>query len=173
MAHAAALLGPQAPPAPPAPPPPLRAVQDPGGEGPARPAHPRLDLPTYALQQALALERELGIGHVLAQVLVRRGLGDPGRARLFLAADERHDPTAFSGIEAALATIQAQIAAGGRIVVHGDYDVDGVCATAIMVRALRSLGADVGWFLPSRIEDGYGLSIATVERLAGRGVALI
>ncbi len=41
---------------------------------------------------------------------------------------------------------------------HGDYDVDGVCATAIMVRALRDLGADVGWFLPSRIEEGYGLS---------------
>ena len=130
-------------------------------------------MPAYALEPALALERELGIGHVLAQVLVRRGLGDPGRAREFLAADERHDPTAFTGIEAALATIHAQIAAGGRIVVHGDYDVDGVCATAIMVRALRSLGADVGWFLPSRIEDGYGLSIATVERLAARGTALI
>ena len=40
---------------------------------------------------------------------------------------------------------------------HGDYDVDGVCATAVLVRALRSLGADVGWYLPSRSEDGYGL----------------
>ena len=59
--------------------------------------------------------------------------------------------------------------AGPRIIVHGDYDVDGVCATAIMVRALRALGGDVGWFLPSRIDDGYGLSAATVERLAARG----
>ncbi|HEX3832198.1 MAG TPA: single-stranded-DNA-specific exonuclease RecJ [Solirubrobacteraceae bacterium] len=170
MAQAAALLGPQAPPAPP---PPLRAVRDPAGEAPAPPAHPRLDLPAYALEQALALERELGIGHVLAQVLVRRGLGDPGRARDFLAADERHDPGAFTGIELALATIRTHIAAAGRIVVHGDYDVDGVCATAVMVRALRSLGADVGWFLPSRIDDGYGLSGATVERLAARGTALL
>ena len=55
---------------------------------------------------------------------------------------------------------------GGRIVVHGDYDVDGVCATAVMVRALRSLGANVGWFLPGRIDDGYGLSAETVARLA-------
>ncbi len=171
MAQAAQLLG---PPATAAPCRPLRAVQDPADAAPAGAAvQPRIDVPAYALEPALALERELGIGHVLAQVLVRRGLGDPGRAHIFLAANERHDPTAFSGIEAALATIHAQIAAGGRIVVHGDYDVDGVCATAIMVRALRSLGADVGWFLPSRIEDGYGLSIATVERLAGRGVALI
>ncbi|HEX3832307.1 MAG TPA: single-stranded-DNA-specific exonuclease RecJ [Solirubrobacteraceae bacterium] len=170
MAQAATLLGLEAPPAPRSPP---RAVQDPVGEAPARPTHPRLDLPTYALEQALALERELGIGHVLAQVLVRRGLGDPGCARDFLAAEERHDPDAFTGIEPALATIRAHIAAAGRIVVHGDYDVDGVCATAIMVRALRSLGADVGWFLPSRIDDGYGLSGATVQRLAARGTALL
>ena len=106
-------------------------------------------------------------------MLVRRGLGDPARARDFLAADERHDPEAFTGIEPALATIRGHIAAAGRIVVHGDYDVDGVCATAIMVRALRSLGADVGWFLPSRIDDGYGLAGATVERLAASGTALL
>ncbi len=56
---------------------------------------------------------------------------------------------------------------------HGDYDVDGVCATAIMVAALRSLGANVGWFLPDRIEDGYGLAVATVERLASRGTSLL
>jgi single-stranded-DNA-specific exonuclease len=160
-------------PAPPAPRSPLHAVPEPAGEAPAPPAHPRLDLPNYALDQALSLERELGIGHVLAQVLVRRGLGDPALARDFLAADERHDASAFTGIDAALATIHGHIAGGGRIIVHGDYDVDGVCATAIMVRALRDLGADVGWFLPSRIDDGYGLSGATVERLAARGTALL
>jgi single-stranded-DNA-specific exonuclease len=170
MAQAAALLGSQPTPAPS---PALRAVPDPGGEAPVAPTHRRLDLPTYALEQALALERELGVGHVLAQVLVRRGLGDPGRARDFLAADERHDPGEFTGMAPALATIRAHLTAAGRIVVHGDYDVDGVCATAIMVRALRSLGADVGWFLPSRIDDGYGLSGATVERLAARGTALL
>jgi single-stranded-DNA-specific exonuclease len=170
MAHAAVLDEPQVHSGPR---PSLPAVHDPGGQGTRAPAHPRLELAAYALDEALSLERELGIGHVLAQVLVRRGLGDPRLARDFLAADERHDPTAFAGIAAALDTIRAQIAAGGRIIVHGDYDVDGVCATAIMVRALRSLGGDVGWFLPSRIDDGYGLSGATVERLAARGTALI
>ena len=65
------------------------------------------------------------------------------------------------------------VAAGNRITVHGDYDVDGVCATAIMVRALRSLGASVDWFLPGRIEDGYGLQAKTVARLAARGTRLL
>ena len=72
-----------------------------------------------------------------------------------------------------MATIVDEIARGGRITVHGDYDVDGVCATAIMVRALRALGADVDWFIPSRLDDGYGLSGATVQRLARRGTRLI
>ena len=56
---------------------------------------------------------------------------------------------------------------------HGDYDVDGVCATAIMVRALRALGADADWFIPRGLDDGYGLSVATVQRLAQRGTGLI
>ena len=56
---------------------------------------------------------------------------------------------------------------------HGDYDVDGVCATAVLVRALRSLGADVGWYLPSRSEDGYGLSAATVARLCESATRLL
>jgi single-stranded-DNA-specific exonuclease len=130
-------------------------------------------LSRYQLGDALTLERELGIGHVLGQVLVRRGLADPEAARAFLAADEHHEPTAFTGMEAALDSIRAAIAAGRRITVHGDYDVDGVCATAIMVRALRSLGADADWFIPGRLQDGYGLSEATVRRLAARGTGLI
>jgi single-stranded-DNA-specific exonuclease len=178
MAQAAVLAGPEAPTAPVAPP---HAVSESAAGSSPRdaprsagtPRRPRLHIPPYDLEQALRLRRELGIGHVLAQVLVRRGLGDPDRARAFLAADERHDPAAFAGIDAAIEAIRAEIAAGGRIVVHGDYDVDGVCATAIMVRALRSLGADAGWFLPSRIDDGYGLARATVDRLAQHGTALI
>ncbi len=137
------------------------------------PASRRLQIPPYELEAALTLERELKVSHVLAQVLVRRGLADPTAAREFIAAGVAHDPAQFAGIERALALIRAHIAAGDRITIHGDYDVDGVCATAIMFRALRALGANVGWFLPSRLEDGYGLAAHTVERLAARGTALI
>ncbi len=141
----------------------LRAVQAPAAqEFPT----PRLEIPPYEMTAALALERELGVSHAFAQVLVRRGLGDPATARAFLDAGEAHEPGEFEGIDRAVDAIRRQIAAGGRIVVHGDYDVDGVCATAVMVRALRSLGANVGWFLPGRIDDGYGLSAETIARLA-------
>ena len=133
----------------------------------------RIELPRYSLPDALRLRRELGIGMVLAQVLVRRGLADADDARSFLAAADRHDPSELTGIDSALNLIRAQIERGGRITVHGDYDVDGICATAIMVRALRALGADTDWFIPSRLDDGYGLSAATVHRLAQRGTGLI
>ncbi len=133
----------------------------------------RIELPPYDLGAALALEAELGIGHVLAQVLVRRGYGDPAQARELLHPAERHPPEGFEGIERALDLVRRHIQAGSRIVVHGDYDVDGVCATAVLVRALRSLGGQVTPFIPSRSEDGYGLLPATVERLARLGTRLL
>jgi single-stranded-DNA-specific exonuclease len=161
---------------------PLRVVGDQdgalAGRSPAAPGQPpdpepRLEISSYDLGAALALERELGISHVLAQVLVRRGLLGAAAAREFLDAAEVHPPSAFDGIERALGVIERHIRAGTKITVHGDYDVDGVCATAILVRALRALGANVGWFLPSRLDDGYGLSIETVRRLAARGTQLL
>ncbi|HUA04306.1 MAG TPA: single-stranded-DNA-specific exonuclease RecJ [Solirubrobacteraceae bacterium] len=145
----------------------LRAVPDPVAPAPA------LDIPAYDLTAALVLERELGISHVLAQVLVRRGMSNVSVARAFLEPSEVHDPSAFAGIERTVDLIERHVRDGNRIVVHGDYDVDGVCATAAMVRALRGLGADVGWYLPDRLTDGYGLSLDTVHRLAGRGAALL
>jgi single-stranded-DNA-specific exonuclease len=120
-----------------------------------------------------ALERRLGVSFALAQVLVRRGLGDEEAARAWLAASERHDFGAFAGIDAAVELVLSHVRAGTRVTVHGDYDVDGVCSTAIFVRVLRALGADVDWYLPSRTEDGYGLSAATVARLAERGTRLL
>lgn len=154
-------------------PPNLRLVQ--GGEQPPPPVRPspRLEIADYDLAASMRLERELGVSHVLGQILVRRGLHAPEAARAFLEAAEHHPPSAFAGIETALSLILRSIQAGTRIAVHGDYDVDGVCATAVMVRALKSLGADVGWFLPDRMADGYGLSAATVERLAARGTKLL
>ncbi|HEY8581352.1 MAG TPA: single-stranded-DNA-specific exonuclease RecJ, partial [Capillimicrobium sp.] len=120
------------------------------------------------------LEAELGLSHVTAQVLARRGFADVDAARAWLAADEEHPASAFAGLDQALALVRRHLDAGTRITVHGDYDVDGVCSTAILVRALRSLGApDVDWYLPSRLVDGYGLRRHTVERLAAAGTRLL
>ena len=102
---------------------------------------------------------------------MRRGLGEPESARAFLSAEDAHDPRAFAGMGDAVALILRHVATGSRITVHGDYDVDGVCATALLLRALRRIGADAEYFLPSRVDDGYGLAATTVERLAERGTS--
>jgi single-stranded-DNA-specific exonuclease len=133
----------------------------------------RLDIPPAPIASVRALERALGVSFATAQVLVRRGLGDEAVARAWLAGDERYEPSGFAGVDVAVALVLDHVRAGSRVTVHGDYDVDGVCSTAILVRALRALGADVDWFLPSRGEDGYGLAAATVERLASRGTRLL
>ena len=133
----------------------------------------RFAVTPYDYAAAERLSADLGVSHVLAQVLVRRGLGDASAAQAFLAAADAHPLDAFGGLEAGASVILGHVARGSRITVHGDYDVDGVTSTAILVRALRTLGADVDWYLPSRIDDGYGLAAATVERLAARGTDLL
>jgi single-stranded-DNA-specific exonuclease len=119
------------------------------------------------------LQRELSVSGPLAQVLVRRGMADPADAHVFLAGVVEHPPEAFARIDAAVAVILGHVARGTRITIHGDYDVDGICSTAVLVRALRGLGADVDSYLPDRAGDGYGLALATVRRLAERGTRLL
>jgi len=127
----------------------------------------------YSVAAAHAISGELGVSWTLASILVRRGYESPAAARTFLDGADRHDPALLGHMEAACACILAHVERRSPIVVHGDYDVDGVASTAVLVRALRRLGARVSWHLPSRMEDGYGLSAATVERLAAEGGALL
>ena len=124
--------------------------------------------------EVTALAGELGLSETTASVLVRRGYGDPGKARAFLAAElPGHDPFLLGNMEEACAAIRGAIAAGKPICVHGDYDVDGICATALAVTVLRDLGAEVAWHLPSRFEEGYGVSRDTMARLAEEGCGLV
>jgi single-stranded-DNA-specific exonuclease len=124
--------------------------------------------------EVTALAGELGLSETTASVLVRRGYGDPGKARAFLAAGlPGHDPFLLGNMEEACAAIRGAIAAGKPICVHGDYDVDGICATALAVTVLRDLGAEVAWHLPSRFEEGYGVSRDTLARLAEEGCGLV
>ena len=116
-------------------------------------------------ETARALARELELSETTARVLVRRGLGAPSEARAFLeGASPGHDPFLLGDMAEACEAIRAAVTAGRRICVHGDYDVDGICATALAVLVLRDLGADVEWHLPSRFEEGYGVASATRSR---------
>ena len=121
-----------------------------------------------------ALAAALEISEITASILVRRGLAEPEDARAFLAGERTpHDPFLLGDMAVAVERIRAAIAAGKRICVHGDYDVDGICATVLAVLTLRELGADVEWHLPSRFEEGYGVSGATISRLAEEGCGLL
>ena len=121
-----------------------------------------------------ALARGLDVDEVTAAVLVRRGHTDLDVARRFLdAVLPRHDPLLLGDMAVAVERIRAAVERGDRICVHGDYDVDGICATALAVLLLRELGADVMWHLPSRFEEGYGVSRDTIARLADEGVGLV
>jgi single-stranded-DNA-specific exonuclease len=125
-------------------------------------------------REVTALATALDLSETTASVLARRGYGDPEQARAFLAAgDPGHDPFLLGAMREACDTIRRTIAAGRRICVHGDYDVDGICATALAVSALRDLGADVDWHLPSRFEEGYGVAGETLARLADEGCGLL
>lgn len=127
-----------------------------------------------APESAVALlVKELGTNRTVAQTLVRRGLADPVEAGRFIAASTRHSLSEFPGLLEAAEQILRAVTDRKKIIVHGDYDCDGVCSTAILVRTLRQLGADCSWFIPHRIDDGYGLASHTLERFAQIGVQMV
>ncbi len=128
----------------------------------------------YDADAADELSRELGLSEITASVLVRRGYGELESARRFLEAElPGHDPFLLGDMALAVERIRAAIDAGTRICVHGDYDVDGICATALALLLLRELGADAVWHLPSRFEEGYGVSSDTLAKLAEDGIGLV
>ena len=133
----------------------------------------RIEIAQAPFGEVLRLADELDLDPVVAQLLVRRGLGDPIAAAEFLGADQQFDPAQFEGIDRAVELALSHVKAGSTILVHGDYDVDGVCSTAILVRTLRDLGASVEWFIPGRREDGYGLGAENVERFAAGPASLL
>ena len=127
-----------------------------------------------AFAEVKALAEALEVGETTAAILVRRGYSDVDEARAFLQGERApHDPFLLGDMTEAVALIRAAIAAGRKICVHGDYDVDGICATALAVLTLRELGADADWHLPSRFEEGYGVSGNTISRLADEGCGLL
>jgi single-stranded-DNA-specific exonuclease len=131
-------------------------------------------IPACSPERVRELAAELGVQRVTAEILLRRGLTDASAARAFLESDgPLHDPFALGDMAEACSLIEGAIEAGRTIVVHGDYDVDGVCATALAVEVLQLLGAQVEPFLPSRFEHGYGVAIASVEGFAAAGSGLL
>jgi single-stranded-DNA-specific exonuclease len=127
----------------------------------------------YSYADVRAVAAGLSLSEPVAVTLVRRGYRTPELAEAFLAAEESHPPSAFDSMATVVERVMAAVSEGRRITVHGDFDVDGVCATTVMVSTLRELGAECDWLIPDRIGDGYGLSPPNIERLAARGTSLL
>ena len=122
-----------------------------------------------------ALERSSGVSSIVAGLLVARGVTDPAAVKSFLdgtLADLR-DPETLPGVPEAAERILAAAKAGRKIAIYGDYDADGMCATAILVGCLEALDAKPVWYVPSRQEEGYGLNAEALSALAAQGVSLV
>jgi single-stranded-DNA-specific exonuclease len=109
------------------------------------------------------------------QILYGRGLTDRPKVDVFLSTEGEplSDPFLMKGIGIAAQRILQAVAARERIVVYGDFDADGVTSTALLVRALERFGAIVEPYIPDRVDEGYGLSFASIDKLADRGTALL
>lgn len=121
------------------------------------------------------LSSSLSISPIFAQILAGRGLTTPFAAMAFLSADRSSlcDYALLPDINAAAARINRALADHEKIVVFGDFDVDGVTSTALMLELLRSQGADADFYIPLRTEEGYGLSKDAISKIAATGANLI
>jgi len=117
----------------------------------------------------------LHVPAVIARLLCQRGFSDPELAHAFLhpSPSQLHDPFLLTGMRVATARIMSAVTNRERIVIHGDYDVDGITSTVMLQRAIELIGGDVGHFVPDRHRDGYGLQPATIERLHADGARLV
>ena len=117
----------------------------------------------------------LGISPIAARVLAFRGVATLEDVRQFFSPsiDQIHDPFLFGEMSEAVKAVRESVSAGSRILVHGDYDADGICGTAILCEGLRSIGADVHYFIPDRKKDGYGMSRRIAERSLEVGLGLV
>ena len=122
-----------------------------------------------------SIERTAGVSPVVAQLLALRGISSPAAIKTFfdLKMTGLRPPAELPGLNQAVKAIYAAVLAGKKIYIYGDYDADGMTSTAIMFRCLKLLNANVHYFVPSRLEDGYGLSIETLKRLCDRGAEFI
>jgi len=120
------------------------------------------------------MSEEYGISPVVARILRNRDLTDPTEIRNYLSpGDKFHDPMMLDGMDRVIFVLKDKLEKGLRIRVIGDYDVDGICATLILVKGLKFFGAKVDYAIPHRIEDGYGINIKLIEAAKDAGIDTI
>lgn len=133
----------------------------------------RVKTPAPALCRILACK--LGISTITAQLLINRGIYTVEQGRAFLGSElERlHPPLLLKDMEKAVKRILKAISAGEKILIYGDYDADGITATALLVHVFRRLGAGVDYYIPNRLEEGYGLHLEVLRKAKEKGTDLV
>ena len=132
-----------------------------------------------ALEQPEIVEQislSTGLLPLVSQVIVNRGIENADLAHIYIDPETESLPSPlieFPDLEASIQLLEDAIASGDKIAICGDYDADGMTSTALLLRALRHLGADVDYAIPSRMKDGYGINQRIVEEFASSGVGLI
>ncbi|WP_341736714.1 single-stranded-DNA-specific exonuclease RecJ [Microcoleus sp. CAWBG640] len=127
-------------------------------------------------QQAEQFAREIGLSPLLAQVLINRGIDTLTEVQGFVEPESLVLPQPmdeFPDLAVSVKLLREAIAKGSKIAICGDYDADGMTSTALLLRALRALGAKVDYAIPSRMREGYGINDRIVEEFHSEGVALI
>ena len=121
------------------------------------------------------LQQAAGVPPIVAQLLLARGVFDPAAVRMFLEAklSGLRDPDLLPGAAAAADRIHSAIKARRKIVIYGDYDADGMTGAAILLSCLKILGADCSYYVPNRLEEGYGLNCEALRTLRDRGAELV
>jgi len=126
-------------------------------------------------EAAERLVSALGIPRPISRILVNRKIREPEEARRFLygSPDHLHDPYLMPGMKAAVDRVLRAIEGGEKILIFGDYDVDGVLSVVMLHKALQSLGAEVDYFIPERIKEGYGIKDEHIAVVMERGARLV
>lgn len=132
-------------------------------------------LPEIAELQAERLARALGITLPAARVLWHRGYRDPLEARRFLDAplEDLHDPFLLLGMDRAVERLRRAVSSRERLLIYGDYDVDGAASVVILKKAIELAGGAADYYVPDRLGEGYGMRAEVVERAAAEGIRLI
>ena len=126
-------------------------------------------------ERAASLARVLGVSPILAALLITRGYADERTARVFLSPtyDQLHEPHLMLGMKEAVSRLKHAIETGERVLIYGDYDVDGTTGTAVLLRALKLLGANVGFHIPHRFTEGYGIQQPALQKAFAEGYKLV
>ena len=126
-------------------------------------------------EQIRALSRRLSVPPLVARLLIHRDITDPDKARRFLEPrlEDLHDPYLMKDMDCAVERIFRAVEAGEKILIYGDYDVDGITATVVLKRALEMLGARVDFYLPHRLNEGYGIRSEVLRQARQDGVSLV